>query len=157
MAAESVAPVFGDLIGQDEAVSTLMSAVEAAEAIVRGSAPTPGGPMTHAWLFTGPPGSGRSVAARAFAAALECNRGGCGECPECHTALAGTHADVRSVVPEGLSIPVGEMRELVLRAASAPTGSPKRPPTRCSRRLRSPPREPSSCYARHRPTPTTFR
>ena len=37
--------------------------------------------MTHAWLFTGPPGSGRSVAARAFAAALLCpSGGGCGEC-----------------------------------------------------------------------------
>jgi len=39
--------------------------------------------MTHAWIFTGPPGSGRSVAARAFAAALECERGGVG-CGECH-------------------------------------------------------------------------
>ena len=38
--------------------------------------------MTHAWLFTGPPGSGRSVAARAFAAALQCAHGGCGDCPE---------------------------------------------------------------------------
>jgi DNA polymerase-3 subunit delta' len=78
--------------------------------------------MTHAWLFTGPPGSGRSVAARAFAAALECPRGGCNECAECHTTLAGTHADVRSVVPEGLSISVDEIRALVLRAAGAPTG-----------------------------------
>ena len=50
--------------------------------------------MTHAWLFTGPPGSGRSVAARAFAAALECPDGGCGTCRECRTAIDGTHADV---------------------------------------------------------------
>jgi DNA polymerase-3 subunit delta' len=79
--------------------------------------------MTHAWLFTGPPGSGRSVAARAFAAALQCADGtGCGQCAGCHTTLAGTHADVRFVVPEGLSIPVSQMRELVMRAASAPTG-----------------------------------
>jgi len=77
--------------------------------------------MTHAWLFTGPPGSGRSVAARAFAAALQCPDGGCGVCAACHTALGGTHADVRFVVPEGLSIAVGEMRALVLRAASSPT------------------------------------
>jgi DNA polymerase-3 subunit delta' len=77
--------------------------------------------MTHAWLFTGPPGSGRSVAARAFAAALQCERGGCGECQACHTALAGTHADVRFVVPEGLTIGVGEMRALVLRAQGAPS------------------------------------
>ncbi|MFD2763698.1 DNA polymerase III subunit delta' [Micromonospora eburnea] len=83
----------------------------------------PGAGMTHAWIFTGPPGSGRSVAARAFAAALQCEHGtGCGECPGCHTTMAGTHADVRLVVPEGLSIGVGEMRALVLRAASTPSG-----------------------------------
>ena len=119
--AASAAPVFADLVGQREAVDTLMAAAEAAAAIVRGQAPPPG-VMTHAWLFTGPPGSGRSVAARAFAAALQCARGGCGECAECRTTLAGTHADVRSVVPEGLSISVEEMRSLVLRAGSAPVG-----------------------------------
>jgi len=99
----------------------LEAAVTAAAAVVAGSTVDTSA-MTHAWLFTGPPGSGRSVAARAFAAALECPRGGCGECAECHTTLAGTHADVRSVVPEGLSISVDEIRALVLRAAGAPTG-----------------------------------
>src|SRR5205814_1340513 len=77
--------------------------------------------MTHAWLFTGPAGSGRSVAARAFAAALQCADQGCGTCPACHTTLAGTHADVRFVVPEGLTVGVNEMRSLVLRAQGAPT------------------------------------
>src|SRR5918995_1810964 len=76
-----------------------------------------GASMTHAWLFTGPPGSGRSVVARAFAAALECADGGCGHCTACHTTLAGTHADVRLVVPEGLTIGVDEMRRLVISAA----------------------------------------
>src|SRR5262245_33703936 len=114
-------PVFADVVGQEAAVVTLAAAVVAADAIVRGE-PAPPGVMTHAWLFTGPPGSGRSVAARAFAAALQCPRGGCGDCSECHTTIAGTHADVRFVVPEGLSIGVSEMRALVLRAASAPTG-----------------------------------
>jgi len=115
------APVFHSLIGQEDVVSTLEAAVTAAAAVVAGSTVDTSA-MTHAWLFTGPPGSGRSVAARAFAAALECPRGGCGECAECHTTLAGTHADVRSVVPEGLSISVDEIRALVLRAAGAPTG-----------------------------------
>ncbi|GAA2630860.1 DNA polymerase III subunit delta' [Dactylosporangium fulvum] len=113
-------PIFAELVGQDAAVATLSRAVEAADAIVRGE-PQDGQGMTHAWLFTGPPGSGRSVAARTFAAALQCPNGGCGECQACHTALTGTHADVRFVVPEGLSIAVGEMRALVLRAASSPT------------------------------------
>jgi DNA polymerase-3 subunit delta' len=113
--------VFNGLVGQDEAAATLTEAATAAAAIVRGEAVTPGS-MTHAWLFTGPPGSGRSVAARAFAAALQCPDQGCGVCAQCHTTLAGTHADVRTVVPDGLSISVDEMRALVLRAASAPIG-----------------------------------
>ncbi len=101
-------PVFAALVGQEEAVATLAGAVA-------------GDGMAHAWIFTGPPGSGRSVAARAFAAALQCPQGGCGECAQCHTTLGGTHADVRFVVPEGLTIGVGEMRALVLRAAGAPS------------------------------------
>jgi DNA polymerase-3 subunit delta' len=115
--------VFFDLVGQDEAVETLRRASASAARIVDGSA-TGNGAMTHAWIFTGPPGSGRSVAARAFAAALECERDGvgCGECHGCHTVLGGTHADVRFVVPEGLSIGVNEMRALVLRAGTAPSG-----------------------------------
>ncbi|MDG4795371.1 DNA polymerase III subunit delta' [Micromonospora sp. WMMD1082] len=121
---------FADLVGQDEAVDTLRRAAAAAAAVLRaagepeaGGGSDPGGGMTHAWIFTGPPGSGRSVAARAFAAALQCGQGiGCGQCPGCHTTLAGTHADVRLVVPEGLSIGVNEMRALVLRAASTPSG-----------------------------------
>ena len=115
--------VFSDLVGQDEAVDVLRRAAASAAGIVAGTA-TGTGAMTHAWIFTGPPGSGRSVAARAFAAALECERDGigCGECHGCHTVLGGTHADVRFVVPEGLSIGVGEMRALVLRAGTAPSG-----------------------------------
>jgi DNA polymerase-3 subunit delta' len=118
-----VSDVFSDLVGQDEAVEVLRRAAESAARIVDGTA-TGNGAMTHAWIFTGPPGSGRSVAARAFAAALECERdgAGCGECHGCHTVLGGTHADVRFVVPEGLSIGVGEMRALVLRAGTAPSG-----------------------------------
>jgi DNA polymerase-3 subunit delta' len=119
-----VSDVFKSLVGQDEPVAILRRAASAADAVVRGELdPAAGGAMTHAWIFTGPPGSGRSVAARAFAAALQCDTGvGCGTCAGCHTTMTGSHADVRFVVPEGLSIGVGEMRALVLRAASAPTG-----------------------------------
>jgi DNA polymerase III subunit delta' len=115
--------VFADLVGQDEPVETLRRAAAAAARVVHGEE-VAAGAMTHAWIFTGPPGSGRSMTARAFAAALECERDGvgCGECHGCHTALGGTHADVRFVVPEGLSIGVNDMRALVLRAASAPSG-----------------------------------
>ncbi|MFB9427933.1 DNA polymerase III subunit delta' [Streptoalloteichus tenebrarius] len=117
--------VWADVVGQPEAVAVLGAAARAAHDLVAGRAVAPGA-MTHAWLFTGPPGSGRSVAARAFAAALQCTRPdergpGCGECAACHTAMAGTHADVRVVVPDGLSISVSEMRSLVQLAARRPT------------------------------------
>jgi DNA polymerase-3 subunit delta' len=100
--------VFAELAGQEAVVAQLKGAVA--------------GAMTHAWLFTGPPGSGRSVAARAFAAALLCQYGGCGECPSCRQVRAGTHADLLLVRPEGLSYGVKQTRELVLRAAGAPSG-----------------------------------
>ena len=115
------AGVFGDLPGQDVVVAQLSKAAAAAGALLAGRQPEPGA-MTHAWLLTGPPGSGRSVAARAFAAALLCPSGGCGECACCHQVRAGTHADLMLVRPEGLSYGVKQTRELVLRAAGKPTG-----------------------------------
>jgi DNA polymerase III subunit delta' len=111
--------VFGDLAGQDEVVAELRQAADAGAAVLRGERATG---MTHAWLFTGPPGSGRSVAARAFAAALLCPYGGCGRCPSCHQVRAGTHADLLLVRPDGLSYGVRQTRSLVLRAAGAPSG-----------------------------------
>ena len=81
--------VFDGLVGQDAVIAELRQAAAAAAAILRGEQATG---MTHAWLFTGPPGSGRSVAARAFAAALLCPSGGCGQCPACHQVFAGTRS-----------------------------------------------------------------
>ena len=80
--------------------------------------------MSHAWLITGPPGSGRSVAAVCFAAALQCTSDGepgCGRCRACVTTMAGTHADVRRIIPEGLSIGVDEMRTIVQIASRRPS------------------------------------
>ncbi|MET0233933.1 MAG: DNA polymerase III subunit delta' [Kibdelosporangium sp.] len=114
--------VWSQVVGQADAVEVLSKAADAAALIVK-DGPGAATGMTHAWLFTGPPGSGRSVAARAFAAALQCQYGtGCGDCSGCRTTMAGTHADVRLVVPEGLSISVAEMRALVQTAARRPTG-----------------------------------
>lgn len=101
-------PVFDRLAGQDQVVAQLRAAASAT------------GRMTHAWLFTGPPGSGRSVAARVFAAALLCADGGCGACPSCRQVAAGTHADLLLIRPDGLSYGVRQTRELVLKAAQSP-------------------------------------
>jgi DNA polymerase-3 subunit delta' len=112
---------FADLAGQDEVVAQLRRAADAAARLLAGEPRVAGG-MTHAWLFTGPPGSGRSVAARAFAAALLCPNGGCGHCPACRQVHAGTHADLMVVRPDGLSYGVKQTRDLVLKAAGAPSG-----------------------------------
>ncbi len=133
--------VFRELVGQERVVEQLRRAVDAAAtrrvaaagvgaAPVAGTvagtvgaasgAPRAGVGMTHAWLFTGPPGSGRSIAAQAFAAALLCPDRGCGECPSCRQVTAGSHPDLLLVRPDGLSYGVRQTRDLVLRAAAAP-------------------------------------
>lgn len=113
-----VAPgaVFDDVIDQDEVIARLVAAVAA----THDDPQVPAAAMSHAWLFTGPPGSGRSVAARAFAAALQCADRGCGTCRSCRTVRAGTHADVRVIVPDGLTISVKDMRQVVQLAARRP-------------------------------------
>lgn len=101
--------VWDEVVGQEPAVAILQGAVTDPSA------------MTHAWLLTGPPGSGRSVAAKAFAAALQCPDGGCGSCHECRTALEGTHADVDVIATEGLTLKVELTRDLVQLAARRPS------------------------------------
>ncbi|WP_059010603.1 DNA polymerase III subunit delta' [Streptomyces specialis] len=127
--------VWDDLVGQDRVAEQLAAAARDAHAYVAaasgGAEPElSGSAMTHAWLFTGPPGSGRSTAARAFAAALQClspdlalgGRPGCGFCDGCHTALIGTHADVEVIRTDLLTIGVKETRDLVRRAQLSPAG-----------------------------------
>ncbi len=103
--------VWDDLVGQRHTIELLRTAAG-------------GHGMSHAWLFTGPPGSGRSNAAIAFAAALQCTADdkGCGTCQQCHTVLAGSHADVTQVRTAQLSIGVKDVRELVKRSAMRPVG-----------------------------------
>jgi DNA polymerase III subunit delta' len=103
--------VWSTLVGQGRAVEPLRAAAS-------------GHGMSHAFLFTGPPGSGRSNAAIAFAAALQCEEQppGCATCHSCHTVLAGSHADVTIVRTDKLSIGVDEVRDLVRRSALAPVG-----------------------------------
>jgi DNA polymerase-3 subunit delta' len=101
--------VWDDVVGQPDAVGVLRRAA------------TDPAAMTHAWLLTGPPGSGRSVAARAFAAALQCEEGGCGRCRACTTTLAGTHPDLTVVATEKVVIQIDEVRELIGTASRTPS------------------------------------
>ena len=138
-----VTNVFDQVIGQAPVVTDLVDAARSARGLANrldeaaagavsmfGGADQPDeiessarSSMTHAWLFTGPPGSGRSVAATAVAAALQCQDDeivGCGECRACTTVMGQTHADVRHIVPEGLSLGVEAIREIVQVASRRP-------------------------------------
>ena len=108
--------VFSSLIDQSEVVTVLQEAIRSAH---NQGDQTQG--MTHAWLFTGPPGSGRSNAAIAFAAALVCKDNGCGNCKDCTTTITNSHADVELIKTEGLSIKIDEIRDLISRASWAPS------------------------------------
>lgn len=102
--------VWETLVGQRPVIETLQQVAD-------------GRGMSHAFLFVGPPGSGRSNAAVALAAALQCEQQGCGTCHSCSTVLAGSHADVSVVRTQKLSIGVDEVRELVRAAALSPVGN----------------------------------
>ena len=110
-----MASVYENLVGQEHITTILQGAVAASRTGVESQE------MTHAWLFTGPPGSGRSSAAVAFAQALICPNQGCGACNECQSAKNGSHPDVEIIRTEGLSIKVEEVRELLTRVAWAPS------------------------------------
>ncbi|MCH0572990.1 DNA polymerase III subunit delta' [Streptomyces sp. MUM 136J] len=124
--------VWDDLVGQARVSEQLAAAARDADALVTAAAadapPPEASKMTHAWLFTGPPGAGHVHAARAFAAALQCvspdralgGAPGCGFCDGCHTALIGTHADVTTVAAVGTQILAEDMRDTVRKSFTSP-------------------------------------
>lgn len=95
-------PIWHDLLAQPEAVDALSTAVRHRDDGV-----------FHSWLFTGPPGSGRSNLAIAFAAALMCKEQGCGVCQSCVLVKSGTHPDITTLSTEKVQIAIAEIRELV--------------------------------------------
>lgn len=113
--------VWDEVSGQPRAVAALQRAVAASrpDADDRQA-------FTNSWLITGPPGSGRSTCAYAFAAALLCPAGGCGECGSCAQVAARTHPDLTAVVTETTVLDIATARSLVERAALAPVNADHR-------------------------------
>ncbi|MGA2838030.1 MAG: DNA polymerase III subunit delta' [Acidimicrobiales bacterium] len=97
--------LFEGVVGQERAVSRLTDAARR---------------PVHAYLFHGPPGTGKRAAARGLAAALLCPHGGCGVCSSCRRALAGTHPDLVTVERTGAALDVDDAREIVARAQRRP-------------------------------------
>ena len=109
--------VWDDVSGQPRAVATLQRAAAAAAGAADDAA------FTNSWLITGPPGSGRSNCAYAFAAALLCPNGGCGRCESCAQVAARSHPDLMPVATETGIIAIDVVREIVTRSALAPWAS----------------------------------
>ena len=95
-------PIWQDVVGQPEAIAQLEHAVDGRADGVH-----------HAWLFTGPPGSGRSQIAQAFAAALLCTDKGCGSCNSCEMIRIGNHPDLNVLATERVQISIDEIREYI--------------------------------------------
>jgi len=92
-AAFDLPPVIRDIPGQEHAAAFLARALRRPH---------------HAYLFSGPEGSGKRLAMRAFAAALLCPDGGCGECRACRLALGERHPNMQVLEPTGPDILVGK-------------------------------------------------
>lgn len=101
--------VFRDVVSQPEAVSELLRSIEQAQNNIH-----------HAWLFTGPPGSGRSQIALAFAAALLCSEGGCSSCSSCEMIRVGNHPDVLVLNTERVQISIDEVNEFIEKSIHMP-------------------------------------
>ncbi|WP_440708431.1 DNA polymerase III subunit delta' [Herbiconiux sp. YIM B11900] len=114
--------VWDDLTGQPAAVEVFRAAAASADVRPGGVSPTAApDSMTHSWLITGPPGSGRSNLAYAFASALLCRNGGCGVCPDCTQVAARTHPDLAILATERVIISIEEVRRLVSASQFSPS------------------------------------
>jgi DNA polymerase III subunit delta' len=117
----SSAPLWAGIVGQDQATTLLRRALAADR-------------VAHAYAFVGPTGVGRRLTALAFAQALLCAAGGCGECSACRRVAAGRHPDCRLVAPTpprdnprgAPAIRIEDVRELEHWAALAPHEGPRK-------------------------------
>ncbi|MCI1935018.1 MAG: DNA polymerase III subunit delta' [Bifidobacteriaceae bacterium] len=109
--------VWDTIVGQEPVIATLSTVVANASEV------------TQSWLMAGPPGSGRSFVARAFAAALECPQHGEHDpqtCKVCSSVLAGTHPDVTVLTTDKVTIGIDEVRSLIETSEQMPATAPWR-------------------------------
>jgi DNA polymerase-3 subunit delta' len=104
------------------AVLDAVAGQDVAMAFLRGAAARP----HHAYVLAGPEGSGKSIAARAFVAALLCHAGGCGTCRDCTLALRDHHPNEFVVEPEGRDIHIDTIRDEVWQPAYRTAPEPGR-------------------------------
>ncbi|MGN6126107.1 MAG: DNA polymerase III subunit delta' [Humibacter sp.] len=113
MPTQTSTSVWDDLTGQPEAIETLRAAAGSSASSA----------MTHAWLITGPPGSGRSNLAFAFAAALLSSEGPDGDEATTREVQARTHPDLTVLSTERVIISIDEVRTLVSSSQFSPSVS----------------------------------
>lgn len=111
--------MWDELVGQQDAIDVFRAAAQSELASASGHDSA----MTHSWLITGPPGSGRSNLAYAFAASLLCREGGCGLCADCTQVAARTHPDLSTLTTERVIISIDEVRALVQSSQYSPAVS----------------------------------
>lgn len=105
--------VFDGLVGQPRVRTFLTNAASS-------------GRLSHAYLFVGPPGSGKLDAAKAVAASAVCGQAGCTGCDDCRRVLRGAHPDVRYYEPEGAQYLVEQVRDIVHDVSLAPIRSARK-------------------------------
>ncbi|MEQ3362835.1 ATP-binding protein [Raoultibacter massiliensis] len=109
-----MADAFENILGQPQVREFLRAAIA-------------GGKVSHAYLFTGPAGSNKTLAAYAFAQAILCDKAGCGECDCCQRVMRKKHPDVRYFAPEGAGgYLVDQIRDIVADTSLAPIRASKK-------------------------------
>ncbi|MET0805868.1 MAG: DNA polymerase III subunit delta' [Lacisediminihabitans sp.] len=112
--------VWDELTGQSEAIEVFRAA--AADSSLADS-PIAQSAMTHSWLITGPPGSGRSNLAYAFAAALLGDGTLEGDEATRRQVAARTHPDLGVLSTEGVIIKIDEVKKIVASSQFSPSVS----------------------------------
>ncbi|MCU1513283.1 MAG: polymerase subunit delta [Microbacteriaceae bacterium] len=118
--AEASTGVWDELTGQAEAIAIFRAAASDSSPT---DAPISGSSMTHSWLITGPPGSGRSNLAYAFATALLSPGDPAGDEATRRQVAARTHPDLGVLATEGVIIKMDDVRQLVASSQFSPSVS----------------------------------